>query len=82
VNGTLLLYRQPVAPDVATMNVLLPADVAARWPAELGGVRVGGVRVGARRVDVECNASSSVQSAGAANGALRCQFEWDRERLA
>lgn len=73
VNGTLLLHRQPVAADAATMDVGLPDEVAKRWPAELKGVRLGGVRVGARRADVACNVTSFTTPGALA---LRCEFEW------
>jgi hypothetical protein len=82
-NGTLLLYRQPVAAKAATMDVRLPEEVAERWPAELKGVHVGGLRVGSSRVDVACNVTMAASSGtngtsgSAANPILlQCEFEW------
>lgn len=68
VNGSLVLYHQPVAPNAAAMDVHLPGAARARWPPELRGVRLGGVRVGTKRAEIACNTSSAV--------GLRCEFEW------
>jgi hypothetical protein len=80
VNGTLLLYRQPVAVNAAAMDVSLPEQVGERWPAELKGVRLGGVRVGTRRVDVACNVTTTGNNTAAMvdpEPFLRCEFEWN-----
>jgi hypothetical protein len=69
VNGSLVLYRQPVAPNATTMDVRLPEGAVQRWPRELKGVRLGGVRAGSRRVDIACNATAAV--------GLRCAFKWE-----
>ena len=86
VNGTLVLYRQPVVSNAATMRVSLPDKVGERWPAELKGVQLGGVRVGSNLVDVACNVTSSSNGSNGSNGNdvavqaperfLACEFEW------
>ena len=80
VNGSLVLHRQPVAANAATMDVKLPTDVVEHWPAELKGVHLGGVRVGTKRVDVACNVTTSSSSKAAASE-LRCAFAWGTSGL-